>query len=132
MQSDQRPTVNWNVADNDVVILDEISMVSKTIFQHIIVTMQELLVRPVVLLSGDEYQQQPIQTVNNKTTQTESILSDTQFYRLVTTYTLREQHRCVDPEYKRFLEHIRYWKPTQELLNRIQRQGYRKSYNANK
>ena len=44
-------------------------MISKSIFQHIIRTLNEIPIRPIVLLAGDEQQQQPIESIEGKTTQ---------------------------------------------------------------
>ena len=61
-----RPTINWTLATFDLVVLDEISMIPWHIFSHILNTLAEITVRPVVLASGDKAQRQPIQTIPEK------------------------------------------------------------------
>ena len=58
----ERPKINWIISTHDIIIIDEISMIPKTIFDHIVRTLNEIPVRPIVLIAGDEQQQQP--TVN--------------------------------------------------------------------
>ena len=43
-------------------------MVPTTVFSHIYNTFNQLHVRPVVVLCGDKQEQQPIETVEGKTT----------------------------------------------------------------
>jgi len=73
------PQVNFLLANYDVIFLDEVSMVPKSIFHHILQTLQQLSTRPVVVISGDPYQQQPIETVNNRIVQTTNIYNDSIF-----------------------------------------------------
>ena len=65
--------VNWIISTFYIVIFDEISMIAKHLFEHIITTLNEIPVRPVLLIGGDEQQQQPIDIhgiiVQNKTSQ---------------------------------------------------------------
>ena len=56
-------------------------MVPKKIFSHVANTLNQLHVRPVALLCGDQQQQQPIETVEGRTTQTKGILYDKEFYK---------------------------------------------------
>ena len=70
VDENERANVNWIISTFDIVILDEISMIAK----HI-TTLNEIPVRPVLLIGGDEQQQQqqPIDIhgiiVQNKTSQ---------------------------------------------------------------
>ena len=117
---EQSPTVNWNIATYDCLIIDEISMVRKQIFDHIIYTLQQIPIRPVVILAGDELQQQPIETVDGKVMQVESILTDKAFLSIVEKFKLTHQYRVFDDEYEKFLNCIRLCKPTQDYLDSIQ------------
>ena len=69
----ERPKINWIISTYDIVIIDEISMIPKTIFDHIVRTLNEIPVRPIVLIAGDEQQQQPIENIGGKTTTVKSI-----------------------------------------------------------
>ena len=53
----ERPVINWDIANYDLLVNDELSMVPSTVFDHILATLQALHVRPVVLLCGDQQQQ---------------------------------------------------------------------------
>ena len=77
----ERPTVNWNISNFDLVLIDELSMVTKSVMEHVIRTFQELAIPPVVMC-GDDCQQQPIETVDNKTVQVNNIFSEKSFYSL--------------------------------------------------
>lgn len=70
----QRPTYNWNIASYDLVVIDELSMVPKKIFEHVAATISEVAIRPIVLLAGDERQLQPIETVDDQINVAESIM----------------------------------------------------------
>ena len=72
----ERPVINWDIANYDLLVVDELSMVPSTVFDHISTTLQELHVRPVVLLCGDQQQQQPMATIQGKTRPTTGILQN--------------------------------------------------------
>ena len=116
---DESPSVNWNISNYDLVVLDEISMVPEHIARHVIDTITEVTIRPVVL-EGDNQQLQPIENVSKRVTEVKSMLSDKNLYCVVNHFNLATQYRCLDPEYDRFLNHIRYWPATQGLLDKIQ------------
>ncbi len=117
---DERASVNWDIGKYDIVIIDEVAMITKRIFDHIVRTIQQIPVRPVVILAGDELQQQPLETKEGHIIQGESIFSDTDMYSLVEKYKLTTQYRVRDEEYESFLSHIRVCQPSQELLDSIQ------------
>ena len=96
-------------------------MIPKAIFQHILRTISELPSRPIVFFSGDEAQQQPIQTVKKRTVQTNNIMQDPNFLQSVMHYKLNEQFRCTEPRLQSFLNHIRNWEPDNALLESIQK-----------
>ena len=50
----ERPQINWDLAKYDLIVIDELSMVPAIVFDHILMTLQELHVRPVVVLCGDQ------------------------------------------------------------------------------
>ena len=56
---------NWTLNQYDVICIDEISEVSVPLFKHIMSTLSKLFVRPLVLLSGDFAQQQPLGPATN-------------------------------------------------------------------
>ena len=72
-------------------------MIPKTIFDHIVRTLNEIPVRPIVLIAGDEQQQQPIENIGGKTTTVKSILDERVFFLLCNHFKLNSQHRIIDP-----------------------------------
>lgn len=111
--------VNWELGQFDVLIIDELSMVPEKIFRHIASTFQQLHVRPVVLLCGDQQQQQPIATIGGKTRETEGILNCKDFYKQCVVVDFLEQHRCRDPLFQQYLNYLRYFKPSRTFLREL-------------
>ena len=74
VKSDQRPTINWNISSYDLLLLDEMSMIPKKIADHVLRTISEVTIRSVVVMAGDNQQQQPIETIDRKIVQVTSIL----------------------------------------------------------
>ena len=108
--------VNWELGQFDVLIIDELSMVPEKIFRHIASTFQQLHVRPVVILCGD---QQPIATVEGKTRQTEGILNSRDLYKQCVVVDFLEQHRCRDPKFQEYFNYLRYFKPSKSFLKEL-------------
>ena len=86
---EDKPMVNWELGQFNVLIIDKLSMVPEKIFR-------QFHVRPVVLLCGDQQQQQPIATVEGKTWQTQGILNNKEFYKQCVVVDFLKQHRCRD------------------------------------
>ena len=110
--------VNWDLARYDVLIVDELSMVPVKIFDHVRNSLNELHVRPVVILCGNEQQQQPIEMVEGRTRQMSGVLYSKRFYGECITVNFLEQVRCKDPLYQEYLNTIRYFKPTSSFLHK--------------
>lgn len=117
---DQSPTINWQLSNFDVIIIDEISMIPDVIFEHILKTFSVLLFRPVIFLSGDAGQQQPFSRSCGKIMQLKSAFDNSAFLNSSYNYRLTVQHRVGDDGYFQFLNTIRKWIPTQEYLDKIQ------------
>lgn len=120
VSEDQRPTINWTLTHYDLIVIDEISMITMPIFHHILKTLQDLPKRPILLLGGDVAQQQPITTTKGKTHSCKSILNEPAFVGMALRYNLTKQFRCIDSTLQRILDHIRYWVPTEKVLNDLQ------------
>ena len=67
------PQINWSLAMYDVIIIDEVSMIMHTMFNHMMTTIQELPSRLVFVICGDKFQLLPITSDNNATASTKSI-----------------------------------------------------------
>ena len=113
------PEVNWELMRYDMIVLDEVSMVSKFIMQHLLSTVNQLSLRPLLVMCGDRCQQQPIKTVDRQTTQVPSIFHDKNFYSIVHHIHLTKQHRCEDEELMQILNHLRHYRPSDDLLETI-------------
>lgn len=114
------PKINWSLSRFDLIVIDELSMISETIFHHILSTLSKLLFRPVLLLSGDSAQQQPFIRQGTRITPVTNPLNNRQFISSTHHFHLNQQHRVEDPKYLNFLNHIRHWVPTQTELDEIQ------------
>ena len=111
-----QPQINWELMHYDIIVMDEISMVPKSIMQHVLSTINQISVRPVLIMCGDHYQQQPISTVDQQILKVPSILEDTDFYAITNHFNLTKQHRCDDPRLMDILNHLRCFRPSEELL----------------
>lgn len=72
---EQVADVNFALNGYDLVVLDEASLVSHCTFLLVASTLNCLNNCPIVLVAGDKCQQQPLQTVDGKVSNTISILT---------------------------------------------------------
>ena len=86
-------------------------MLPVKIFEHVLATISELPIRPIVLLAGDDCQLQPIETVAGKIQTTKTAMRCEQLSTITNKVILTEQHRNDDDHYGKFLNHIRSWHP---------------------
>ena len=115
----ERPTVNWEIANYDLVVVDELSMVPENIFAHICDTIRQLHVRPVLLLCGDPQQQQPFDTVSGKSRTVPNVLHNKELDKNSTVVQFFTQHRCQDPQFQELLDNIRHYRPSSTLLKEL-------------
>ncbi len=94
-------------------------MISKHIMQHVLSTINQLSLRPIVIMCGDKYQQQPIMTIDGETTQMSSILEEEDFYSIDKHFHLTKQHHCEDEYLLSILNHLRFYRPSRALLEEI-------------
>ena len=71
----EQPSINWNLTNYDILIVDELSMVPIPMFDHMFATVSELPIRPVVVLAGDDSQLQPIETIEKMIQTTQSVMT---------------------------------------------------------
>ena len=113
--------INYALNKYDLVVVDEASMISSAIFETMASTFNRLNTRPVVVLAGDKCQQQPLQTIDGRTSSTTSIINDHTFTSSnAVTHTLYQQFRIVDPEYAKFLDYIRFMCPSHQQVDQMQ------------
>eukprot|EP00795_Rhopilema_esculentum_P003594 gene3594-12991_t len=117
--NEKTPSINWMLSQYDVIFIDEISQVSTDIFHHIIKTFEKLIRRPILILSGDFAQQQPIGNRAGKTTTLPNIQSCHHCMSHVVTFQLRGQYRTQDSRLVEILHHIRYDYPTDNILHEL-------------
>ena len=117
----EQPRYNWNLSNYDLIVIDKLSMVPVKIFEHILAMISELPIRPILLLAGDDSKLQPIEKVDDKIKLTKMAMKCTQVPVTTNKIILTEQHRNDDDDYAKFLNHIRCWRPSQCLLDEIQK-----------
>ena len=89
VENNVSPTVNWQLSQYDIIIIDELSMIPDIIFHHILKTINVLLFRPVLMVAGDAGQQQPFSRENGKimllasALDNSSFITDTYHYHLI-------------------------------------------------
>ena len=117
----QKADVNFAVNRFDMLVVDEGSLVSPESFQVVPATVNRLNCHPVVVIAGDKKQQQPLKTVEGKTSTTRSILNDHTFVADNSVWhSLYQQFCVVDKDYAAFLDIVRYLQPTQQQLEDFQ------------
>ena len=114
--------INHRMNQDDMIVVDEASMISAPIFGVMASTFNRVNLRPVVVLAGDKCQQQHLQTVNGRITSTTSIINDNTTFMSnnAVIHCLHQQFRIVDAQYAAFLDLIRFIRPTQEQVDRMQ------------
>lgn len=117
--NDEQPKTNWALSHYDIVIIDEISMVSEKYFAHILETLNRINYRPILVVCGDMGQQQPFEKVGGYSIVTFP-LNNSRFTSSTYRFSLNGQHRVDDEEYVKILDHLRNWRPDQNVLNKIQ------------
>ena len=114
--------INHRSNQYDLIVADEASMISPPIFGVMASTLNRMNLRPVVVLAGDKCQQQPLQTVNRSISSTTSIINNNATFSSsnAVIHRLHQQFRIVDPKYAAFLDLIRFIRPTQEQVDKMQ------------
>ena len=113
--------INYGINKYDLIILDEASMISPAIFHTMATTFNRMNTRPVIVFAGDKCRQQPLQTVDGRTTTTTSIINDHTFTSSnAVMHSLYQQFRIIDPEYAKFLDFIRFLAPSQQQVDAMQ------------
>ena len=69
-------------------ICHELSMISEDIFRHVLNTVQTLIFRPVLVLCGDDKQQQPFSKSENRTISVPNPFKNTQFLQFTVSILL--------------------------------------------
>ena len=87
VKSDERPTINRNLSNHDLILLDEISMVPERIARHVIATISEITIRPVIVMAGDNQQQQSIETIDKHIVHVHSVLQKRLLYTRLSSRT---------------------------------------------
>lgn len=113
--------VNFSLNKFDMVVVDEASLVSSESLNIVAGTLNHLNCHPLVVIEGDKRQQQPLQTVDGRTSTTVLILNDQTFIQQNSVkHALHEQFRILDKEYEAFVEMVRYLQPSQQQLDHFQ------------
>ena len=103
-----------------MVVIDKVSMITKTIFDLIINTLNKLPRRPVLILARDERQQPPLVTKMGKVRHGVTILLDGSLKYNCEHHRLIEQFRVEDSDYQSFLDLIGVSRLNSQQLERFQ------------
>ena len=121
VQEGQSSDVNFSLNRFDMVVVDEASLVSPASFNIVAGTLNRLNCRPVVVIAGDRKQQQPLQTVQGRVSNTVSIINDQTFTQdNAVKHSLHQQFRILDKDYEAFVKMVRHLQPTQAQLDQFQ------------
>ena len=104
----------------DLNIIDKVSMVPLSTFNHILSILQQLPTQPILLICGDKCQLPPITTVNNHIANTSSVYQLESLPRILRSFNLTHQHCCINEEYSQILNQLHYWRPTIHMLEKLQ------------
>ena len=85
-------------------------------------TLQQFPTRLVLLISGDKFQLPPLTTDNYRTTNGINIYQLEELTRIPRNLNLTSQHGCIDDKYLEILNHLHYWKPTPQILHKLQQE----------
>jgi len=104
-----------------MMVIDEASLVSPTNFSLVASTLNRLNAHPVVIVAGDQCQQQPLQTVQGRVSNTVSILNDQTFQQENSVkHVLYQYFHILDAEYTHFVDFLHYNQPTQVQVDEFQ------------
>ena len=114
--------INWGLLKYDVIIIDEVGMVTQKNMWHVHRTVERFPVSPILILVGDPKQQQPLEGEGNKTGCGVNIFASKTFKSFCDKYSLVTQHRIKCDTLKELLKTLRVAFPTAhqvEVLNRM-------------
>ena len=103
-----------------MIILDEGSMVSKRITHHILQTVNEISIRPILVVCGDHGQQQPFEGEGGHSQNVRSMFQHQMISTRSQVFTLQIQNRSNDPDFLDMLSFLRIWQPSQQQLDEFQ------------
>ena len=87
----EQSLTNLNLSQYDIIIIDEISMISRCTFEHIPNTVSRLIFRPVLVLGGDYAQQQPFKKFTGRIVDVPSPLQNQSFIASTYQYVLKRK-----------------------------------------
>jgi len=105
---------NWKIAQYDLVLIDEISMIPRAFASTIISTLESA--PRIAVFCGDQCQLQPF---GNDVSTCQSLFDDHAFLMLCKRTRLRRQFRTLDPILQQFLADIRNVMATQNMIERF-------------
>ena len=112
------PTINFSLIKYAIIIIDEVGMVTLKNMQHVQRTINVLPSRPVLLLVGDPFQQNPLETVKGVTSSTLNIFNS-YFEDICTRFTLCKQNRFECDRYEGLLNIMRVSSLTNEQVRTL-------------
>jgi len=111
---------NFTLSEFQVIVIDEVSMISCTNMLQVIKTLNSLPVFPILLLCGDRSQLQPFERVDQATATDESFFDCHDRLSRCNHFLFTEQTRCTDDMLNEFFNFIHH----STLTNRKVRQFF--------
>ena len=91
-----QPCINWALVKYDIIIIDEVGMVSIRNMRHILHSIHSLPIPPVYFFCGDPAQQQPLDTIDGNTQISTNLFHHVYLHCDLDVYTFYQQHRVKD------------------------------------
>ena len=117
-------SINWGLHRYDIIIIDEVAMVSYLHIEHVFTTIHTLATSPVLILCGDPRQQQPLTTTDGRTTTGLNIFGNRYLLSRCNTFKLYRQHRSSCIILCNLLGIIREAYPTHSQLHFLNDKAY--------
>ena len=113
----ERPTINWTLSAYDMIVIDKASMVNIRVADHILRTVHENSIRPILVVCGDHALQQPFEEQQGHSQNVPSMLQHQMIRTSNHVFTLQVQHLCEDHDFLDMLNFLRIWEPSQQQLD---------------
>ena len=119
IDSSENMSINWSLIRYDVVIIDEVGMVSSDNINHIFKTLKVLPVSPLLIMAGDNKQQKPLFTTSSGTSEAKSIFLLPYILSQCDKFKLYKEIRCDCTILNDILNEIRDSFPSRKTLSHL-------------
>ena len=119
IDSTENMSINWSLIRYDIVIIDEVGMVSNNNITHIFKTLKVLPVSPLLIMAGDNKQQKPLCTTSSGTGEAKSIFLLPYILSQCDKFKLYKEIRCDCTILNDILNEIRDSFPSTKTLSHL-------------